>query len=896
MEEIEGEVCVEVMSDGSMEVDDLLRVDSKREYQLIVDATETEPCAKRQATESCDKIAEVADCLKSREGEVANDCVGEQDNAKVGDEELALVAKKQADDGLIDVEVHSYINKQIKESSNDDMLSEVMNPNLSLSPKDITSRLQTCNDHVVEPLENNVVVSGEITSICSGNSVEEESLSEGDNLSSNVAGELPKSCVVLEIPEHCSTTGIRKITLKFTKRKEDYDTVVQPVTDVVPSERNSKASSLTAGKKVMADNWMSNVKKLISTRILEGARVKYIPNGQGQELSGVIKDCGYLCGCPLCNYSRVVSAYEFELHAGVKTRHPNNHIYLENGKPIYDIIKELKTTPLSKLDEAIRSVAGSSINEDYYQIWQATLHQRNEVATADHYYMPHGVFRSVSSTMMEGYGSPTSYQYINHSPHFQNFYMETPEKKRSIKRPNCISGFAAEHKKSADGSSKKRDNDLHRLLFMSNGLPDGTDVAYYSKGKKLLGGYKQGNGIVCNCCQTEISPSSFEAHAGLAAKRQPYRHIYASNGLTLHDIALMLASGQNIASTHSDDMCTVCGDRGELILCQGCPRAFHLACLGFHSLPANDWRCQNCKDSGPPGRGVSGDVRPIVVRMKRVVKEPEYEPGGCVVCRSQDFSAAKFDDRTVIICDQCEKEYHVGCLRDQGMCDLKQLPKDKWFCCQACYKIYEQLQSHVSVGPDLISESILDRICLKQGGLSYKLSDDIHWQILRGKSRFSEHQSLLSKAAAIFRDCFDPIVAASGRDLIPVMVYGRNISGQEFGGMYCVVLTVKSVLVSACLLRIFGEEVAELPLVATSRENQGKGYFQALFKCIEELLLSMNVKSLVLPAAEEAESIWTKKFGFRRISNERMVRYRNFQLTVFKGTSMLEKEVHPLAV
>ena len=28
-----------------------------------------------------------------------------------------------------------------------------------------------------------------------------------------------------------------------------------------------------------------------------------------------------------------------------------------------------------------------------------------------------------------------------------------------------------------------RDNDLHRLLFMPNGLPDGTDLAYYSKGK-----------------------------------------------------------------------------------------------------------------------------------------------------------------------------------------------------------------------------------------------------------------------------------------------------------------------------------------------------------------------------------------------------------------------------
>lgn len=31
-----------------------------------------------------------------------------------------------------------------------------------------------------------------------------------------------------------------------------------------------------------------------------------------------------------------------------------------------------------------------------------------------------------------------------------------------------------------------RDNDLHKLLFMPNGLPDGTSLAYYSKGKVVL--------------------------------------------------------------------------------------------------------------------------------------------------------------------------------------------------------------------------------------------------------------------------------------------------------------------------------------------------------------------------------------------------------------------------
>lgn len=144
----------------------------------------------------------------------------------------------------------------------------------------------------------------------------------------------------------------------------------------------------------------------------------------------------------------------------------------------------------------------------------------------------------------------------------------------------------------------------------------------------------------------------------------------------------------------------------------------------------------------------------------------------------------------------------------------------------------------------------------------------------------------------LWQECFDPIVAISGRDLIPVMVYGRNISGQEFGGMYCIVLIVNSVVVSAGLLRIFGRNVAELPLVATSRAYQGKGYFQVLFSCIEKLLSSLNVEKLVLPAAGDAESIWTKKLGFRKMSEDQLSKYlREVQLTLFNKTSMLEKAV-----
>lgn len=81
-------------------------------------------------------------------------------------------------------------------------------------------------------------------------------------------------------------------------------------------------------------------------------------------------DFFYILNSNIECYKQVLSAYEFEQHAGLKTRHPNNHIYLENGRPIYSIIQELKTAPLSVLDEVIKDVAGSSLNEEFFQLWK----------------------------------------------------------------------------------------------------------------------------------------------------------------------------------------------------------------------------------------------------------------------------------------------------------------------------------------------------------------------------------------------------------------------------------------------------------------------------------------------------------------------------------------------
>ncbi|XP_054801196.1 uncharacterized protein LOC129305228 isoform X1 [Prosopis cineraria] len=850
------------------------------------------------------------------------------------DDELSRTDLKRDCQCFTDTELDPSPNKkQAKEVSNDDVRSEVSNPNIS--SKENVLAFQDISSQPSELANTNQAECGEVTSTCLENSSSDETLSDGggdhNTISQNDKGASSAemtSCVVLEIPKHASASGIRKITFKFSKKKEDYDYQSLASTDRNPYDDEALLSSdyksgmldssygmeyvqagdfnsyarnmeLKMSKKVVPSCYPTNVKKLLATGILDGARVKYIyTHGAGKiELPGIIQGGGYMCGCSLCSFSKVLSAYEFEQHAGAKTRHPNNHIFLENGKPIYSIIQEIKTAPLSLLDEVIKNVAGSSVNEESFQVWKASLLQSNGQVGADNFCNSKlvGLPHTNISEFVDGVSYMSCSDVLSPVEQQSHEKQTTDERKHVKKSSSHTSNLGLQQKKNVDGCNKRRDNDLHRLLFMPNGLPDGAELAYYVKGQKLLGGYKQGNGIVCGCCDREISPSQFEAHAGMAARRQPYRHIYTSNGLTLHDIALSLANGQNLTTGDSDDMCAICGDGGDLIPCNGCPRAFHAVCLGLQCAPESCWLCQTCRDIAGCSR-ISSTARPIKIRLTRVVKAPEFEMGGCVVCREHDFSVAKFDERTVIICDQCEKEYHVGCLRDSGLCELEELPKDKWFCCDDCNRIYVALQNSVSAGAEVIPPclSVLINRKREERGLPIDGGgiDDIQWRILSGKSRYPEHLPLLSRAAAIFRECFDPIVAVSGRDLIPVMVYGRNISGQEFGGMYCVVLIVKSVVVSAGLLRIFGRHVAELPMVATSREHQGKGYFQVLFSCIEKLLLSLKVEKLVLPAAEDAESIWTRKLGFRKLTEDQLSKYlREVQLTLFNKTSMLEKTV-----
>lgn len=200
----------------------------------------------------------------------------------------------------------------------------------------------------------------------------------------------------------------------------------------------------------------------------------------------------------------------------------------------------------------------------------------------------------------------------------------------------------------------------------------------------------------------------------------------------------------------------------------------------------------------------------------------------------------------------------------------------------------------VARGPQPISSYELTEINRKRVGLRLpKLgNNDVQIGLLNGKNCSRGNSPLLGKIIGLFRTAFGSLTSYLGDDLIPMMVYGKQKSGLDFRGMHCVVLSVKSVVVSVGLIRLIRNEIVEIPLVATKQKYKGKGYFRALFSYIEKLVCCMKVYKLVLPAMHDAKSMWVNKFGFKEMSREdALENIEYFGLTEFSGTVMLQKNV-----
>lgn len=99
------------------------------------------------------------------------------------------------------------------------------------------------------------------------------------------------------------------------------------------------------------------------------------------------------------------------------------------------------------------------------------------------------------------------------------------------------------------------------------------------------------------------------------------------------------------------DYCEVCQQGGEIILCDTCPRAYHLVCLDpeLEEAPEGKWSCPHCEADGP------------------VEQDDDEHQEFCRVCK---------DGGELLCCDQCPSAYHTFCLNPP----LSEVPDGDWKC------------------------------------------------------------------------------------------------------------------------------------------------------------------------------------------------------------------------
>ncbi|KAK8383269.1 hypothetical protein O3P69_011625 [Scylla paramamosain] len=114
----------------------------------------------------------------------------------------------------------------------------------------------------------------------------------------------------------------------------------------------------------------------------------------------------------------------------------------------------------------------------------------------------------------------------------------------------------------------------------------------------------------------------------------------------------MKAKDEDGYETDHQDYCEVCQQGGEIILCDTCPKAYHLVCLEpeLEEAPEGKWSCPTCEAEG--------------------VKEEDEHLEYCKVCK---------DGGELLCCDSCVNAYHTYCLSPP----LFEVPDGEWTC-QRC--------------------------------------------------------------------------------------------------------------------------------------------------------------------------------------------------------------------
>ncbi|XP_059924216.1 chromodomain-helicase-DNA-binding protein 5 [Gadus macrocephalus] len=121
--------------------------------------------------------------------------------------------------------------------------------------------------------------------------------------------------------------------------------------------------------------------------------------------------------------------------------------------------------------------------------------------------------------------------------------------------------------------------------------------------------------------------------------------------------------------TDHQDYCEVCQQGGEIILCDTCPRAYHLVCLEpeLEKAPEGKWSCPHCEKEGIQWEAKMEEEEEEEEEEEVVIEEEDDHMEFCRVCK---------DGGELLCCDTCPSSYHIHCLNPP----LPEIPNGEWLC------------------------------------------------------------------------------------------------------------------------------------------------------------------------------------------------------------------------